>query len=101
MGRLLEGWPEPRIQNHCILKYCKVEIFQTLTFACPPLHSTARDEQDQVEFTVKPEEDLILEGNERTITRVQAGEFYQAATLSLFEDFPVVDAVVSIERVSH
>ena len=50
---------------------------------------------------MKPEEDLILEGNERTITRVQAGEFYQAATLSLFEYFPVVDAVVSIERVSH
>ena len=29
--------------------------------------------QEQVEFTVKPEEDLILEGTERTITRVQAG----------------------------
>ncbi len=31
------------------------------------------NQKDQVEFTVKPEEDLILEGKERTITRVHAG----------------------------
>uniref|UniRef100_A0A7S2W1Z2 BTB domain-containing protein n=1 Tax=Rhizochromulina marina TaxID=1034831 RepID=A0A7S2W1Z2_9STRA len=37
--------------------------------------------QEQVEFTVKPEEDLILEGTERTITRVQAGTPYSCLML--------------------
>merc|ERR1719453_1938260 len=37
--------------------------------------------QEQVEFTVKPEEDLILEGTERTITRVQAGTLYSCLML--------------------
>lgn len=37
--------------------------------------------QDQVEFTVKPEEDLILDGTERTITRVQAGTPYSCLML--------------------
>jgi len=37
--------------------------------------------QEQVEFTVKPEEDLILEGTERTITRVQSGTPYSCLML--------------------
>jgi hypothetical protein len=36
---------------------------------------------EQVEFTVKPEEDLILEGTERTITRVHAGTPYSCLML--------------------
>jgi len=41
--------------------------------------STSRE--DQVEFTVKPEEDLILEGTERTIIRVHAGTPYSCLML--------------------
>lgn len=39
------------------------------------------ERQDQVEFVVKPECDLILEGSERTITRVAAGTPYSCLML--------------------
>ncbi len=43
--------------------------------------SRADRSSEQVEFTVKPEEDLILEGTERTITRVHAGTPYSCLML--------------------
>ena len=36
---------------------------------CPLAAPISFQDKEQVEFTVKPEEDLILEGSERTITR--------------------------------
>ena len=45
---------------------------------CPLAAPISFQDKEQVEFTVKPEEDLILEGTERVITRVQAGAFAHA-----------------------
>lgn len=45
-----------------------------------PIHEKMKyimNMQDQVEFVVKPECDLILDGSERTITRVAAGNSHR------------------------